>query len=84
MIIFDLVKLTTAQVLEVGGVSDMYWIDNETLVIGTNTGLFGTVSLDTADFLAETRAGLRRSFTDSECATYLIDPCPTLAEIRSR
>jgi hypothetical protein len=84
LLIFDLVNLTMVQVLEIGGVSDIHWIDDETLLIGTNTGLFGTVSLSTEEFLDMTRARLRRSFTPAECATYRIDPCPSHEAIRSR
>jgi WD40 repeat protein len=84
LIIFDLAELVTAQVLEIPAVQSMYWIDDETLAIGTDSGVWGTVSLSTEDLIGEIRFELRRSFTASECATYRIDPCPTLEEIRSR
>jgi WD40 repeat protein len=72
------------QQVQLPGVSDMYFIDDETLVIGTRDGIFGTVSLSTDELVDRTRAGLRRSFTPQECLTYRIDPCPTLEEIKSR
>ena len=84
LIIFDLVEFTTAQVLEIPEVQAMHWLDNETIVIGTVEGVWGRVSLDTDEFLADARARLRRSFTETECATYGIDPCPALEEIRNR
>ena len=72
------------QQMHLPNVSDIHWIDDETIVIGTSTGQFGTVSLSTEDFLRATQEQLRRSFTNQECVIYRIDPCPTLEEIRSR
>jgi len=80
-----IVDTATGQVVQqmaLANVSDIHWIDDETLLIGTNTGVFGTVSLSTDEFLATVREGLRRSFTDQECDQYRIDPCPTLDEMR--
>lgn len=64
------------------GVSDFHWIDDETVIVGTNDGVFGLLTLSTDDFLAKTRDGLLRTFTERECAAYRIDPCPTLDEMR--
>jgi len=58
-------------------------MDEETLLIGTNTGLFGRISISTGDFVESTRVSLRRSFTAQECAIYRIDPCPTLEDLQS-
>jgi hypothetical protein len=68
--------------MRIEGVSDIHWLDDDSLLVGTWDGQFGTVSLSTDVFLEETRQGLRRTFTDQECATYRIDPCPTLEEMR--
>ena len=79
------VDSTTWQVVQqvkLPSVSDIHWIDDETVVVGTSAGLFGTVSLSTERLIADTRASLLRSFTDQECRTYRIDPCPTLEEMR--
>lgn len=70
------------QQMRLPDVSDIHWIDDETIVIGTSTGLFGTVSLSTEDFLRVTQEQLRRSFTNQECLIYRIDPCPSLEEMR--
>ena len=81
------VDTTTWQVVQqvkLPSVSDIHWIDDEAVVVGTATGLFGTVSLSTDRLLADTRAGLLRSFTEQECQTYRIDPCPTLDEMKNR
>jgi hypothetical protein len=84
LIIFDLGELTTAQVLEVPGVQSMYWIDDDTVAIGTEDGVWGVVSLNTDDLIGQIRSGLRRTFTAAECATYRISPCPSLSDIRER
>jgi len=70
------------QQMALAGVSDIHWIDDETILVATNTGIVGTVSLSTDDFLTNVREGLRRSFTEQECDLYRIDPCPTLEEMR--
>lgn len=84
LIIFDLVEMKTAQVLEIPEVQSMYWLDDETIAIGTADGVWGRVSLDTEQFLQDVRAHLRRSLTQTECSTYGIDPCPTLENIQHR
>ena len=71
------------QEMALTNVSDIHWIDDETLVVATADGVVGTVSLSTNDFLATVRGALARSFTDAECERYRIAPCPTLAEMRA-
>jgi hypothetical protein len=80
--VIDLATGLAVRQVNLAGVSDFVWIDDETVIIGTNDGLFGILSLSTDDFLHATRANLRRSFTDDECQRYDIDPCPTLEELR--
>jgi WD40 repeat protein len=41
------------------------------------------MTADPAELADIVRASLTRTFTATECATYGIDPCPTLAEIRA-
>jgi WD40 repeat protein len=79
--VVDTTTWLVAQQVKMPQVSDIHWLDDETVVIGTGTGLLGTLSLSTDRLLAETRAGLLRSFTVEECITYRIDPCPTLEEM---
>jgi hypothetical protein len=62
-------------------VSDVRWMDDETVLVGTSSGVFGTLSLSTADCLPDVRAGLRRTFTDQQCAISPVDPCQTLPEL---
>ncbi|HSM43445.1 MAG TPA: TIR domain-containing protein [Acidimicrobiia bacterium] len=80
--VVDTTTWLVAQQVKMPSVSDIHWLDDETVVIGTATGIFGTVSLSTDRLVAQTRAGLLRSFTDQECAKYRIDPCPTPEEMR--
>jgi len=84
LLVVDLATGVIVQQLRLPGVSDIHWLDDETVLVGTNTGIFGTLSLSIDAFLDRTSAALRRSFTAQECLTYRIDPCPTLDEIQSR
>ena len=68
--------------------SDVAWISEDRIAVflidlGASARWF-TALLDTGDLVAEARSRLIRGFTDEECATYRIDPCPTLSEIRNR
>lgn len=81
--VYDLdtgVKLNT---IPVQGVADLHWIDEETVLVGTQTGTWATISLLTDDLIASARSGVARGFTPDECATYRLDPCPTLGELQS-
>ncbi len=80
--IIDIEAGRVVQQTDLEGVSDIHWIDDDTLLIGTNSGVVGTVSLSTDAFLDSVRGSLRRGFTDVECDRFNIDPCPTLDELR--
>lgn len=41
------------------------------------------LTIDPDQLMASARQRLTRSFTESECSTYEIDPCPTLEELKS-
>lgn len=71
-----------SQTLLIDGVSDVHWMDGEQILIATSAGSLGVVSLDTDALLNETRRSFRRGFTAAECTSFLIDPCPTLDELR--
>jgi WD40 repeat protein len=47
-------------------------------------GVARLFALDLDDLIGIATGRLTRSFTDTECRIYAIDPCPTLEEIRSR
>ena len=82
--IIDTTSGLVAQQVRLAGLSDVYWIDDDTLIVGTNDGVFGILSISTDELVERTRANLRRSFTDQECVTFRIDPCRTLEEMGDR
>ena len=65
-----------------GGGSDFHWFEDSTLLIGTNDGLWGRLTLNVEQLVADARSSLRSGFSEAECATYSLDPCPTLEELR--
>jgi hypothetical protein len=65
-------------------VADIHWIDEGRVIIGTRSGAWAAVSLDSDDVITSAIAGVTRGFTADECATYRIDPCPTLEEMKGR
>ena len=62
-------------------VSDVRWIAHDLLGVVTSDGTWTTVSLDPAELVRDVVSRLTRSFTDRECRTFRIDPCPTLEEL---
>jgi WD40 repeat protein len=62
--------------------SDVWWLDEETLVVGTGNGPWTVFTFDPDRLLAAVKASLRQGFTDAECSLYEITPCPTLEELR--
>ena len=65
------------------GLTNIEFIDDETLAVtyaGGNEILRFTINHDRLVELA--RAAAIRTFTDEECSTYGIDPCPSLEEIK--
>ena len=81
--IVDIETGLIAQQVQLPRVSDIFFLDEETVVVGTSNGAFGKVSLSTEELIERTRANLRRGYTDQECAVYRIDSCPTLEEMRA-
>ncbi len=66
---------------DVGGV-DFVGDTQHLLVTALETGELRKVTSDTEELLGIARSRVTRGFTDTECTTYHIDPCPTLEEIR--
>jgi DNA-binding SARP family transcriptional activator/WD40 repeat protein len=56
--------------------------ESHLLVAGLHTGELQRVTTDTEELLEIAQSRVTRGFTDTECTTYRIDPCPTLEEIR--
>jgi WD40 repeat protein len=69
-------------------VSDIVWLGDDQLgaVLVPSMGrvLWQVIDLPSDVVVDKALDGLLRSFTATECATYRIDPCPTLDEMRSR
>jgi hypothetical protein len=80
--IIDLETGDEVQSVPIPLVSDIHWIDDQTIVIGSREGVWARLSLDPADLLAAARESLSEGFSGGECALYAIDPCPSLAELR--
>jgi WD40 repeat protein len=65
--------------------SDAAWVGEDRLIVFLADGArWFEVSLAVDALVADATEHLTRSFTVGECATYQIDPCPTLDDIRSR
>jgi len=56
--------------------------DDRHLLVTPAFGPVEVLTLDTEELIREARTRLNRTFTPDECATYSLDPCPTLEEIR--
>ncbi|MDH3247449.1 MAG: toll/interleukin-1 receptor domain-containing protein [Acidimicrobiia bacterium] len=69
-------------------ISDIVWLDGDRLgaVLVPRDGrvLWQVVDLSSEAVVDQALSDLVRGFTETECATHRIDPCPTLEEMRSR
>jgi len=74
--------LTSIPLLAAQGVE--FIDETHLLVIPIHPSGAYVLTLDPVDLLLAGRQALTRSFTETECATYGIEPCPTLEDIRSR
>jgi len=63
-------------------VQGLAFVDNERLVAAPDGGGLAAFTTDPAELLGLVRSSLSRGFTDTECATYGINPCPKLEEMR--
>ena len=67
------------------GLRGVAFVDDQTIVVAPETGpqlLRFTLDPDTVVDIATDN--LTRGFRPEECATYVIEPCPTLAQIKAR
>jgi WD40 repeat protein len=69
----------------VGGVGGVAFLESGEHIAASNQadGELRIVALDTGELLDIARTRLTRTFTETECATYRIDPCPTLEDIQA-
>jgi DNA-binding SARP family transcriptional activator/WD40 repeat protein len=66
------------------GVGGVVFVTDQQLAVTDNTsGTLRMFTIDTTELLELARSRVTRAFTTTECATYRIDPCPTLEDIRS-
>jgi WD domain, G-beta repeat len=59
------------------------YIDRTHLAVSPQGGGLLIMTIDASELVKLVRASLTRSFTDTECKTYGIDPCPTLEQLRT-
>ncbi|MEA2009453.1 MAG: protein kinase [Actinomycetota bacterium] len=86
--VVHVVELETGVVLETyplpgTDITNVEFIDNAHLLVTAAFGPVEVLTLDTEELIREARTRLNRTFTSAECATYNIDPCPTLDELRN-
>ena len=82
--IWSTVDLKLLDVIPAPMASDVMWIDTATIAIAITDGARWMVeSLDIDEVRREAGERLTRSFTDVECDTYRVDPCPDLETIRN-
>ena len=83
ILIVDLETESVVRSIPVAGASGFDWLDEETLLLGTSfPARWITVSLTEENLAADAARGLTRGFSEQECVTYRIDPCPSLEEMR--
>jgi len=82
--IVDAESASLEQSIPLPSVSDIHWLEADMVLIGTTNGIWAQIPLSTSDLIALAKDNLTRGFTGEECATYRLDPCPTLEEIRNR
>ena len=82
--IVDVESTSLEQSIPLPSVSDIHWLEADIVLIGTTNGIWAQVPLSTSDLIALAKDNLTSSFTGEECATYRLDPCPTLEAIRNR
>jgi WD40 repeat protein len=83
--VWDTKTRDVRQQLDFGGseVQGVAFVDNLHLAVTPRRGDLLIMTLDPTELANVVRASLTRTFTATECTTYAIDPCPTLAEIRA-
>lgn len=80
--VWDGADLTETERIPIDDVSAAGWLDEERLLVGTYSGRLLTLVLHRSHVVDLARAGLSRTLSESECATYRLEPCPTSRELR--
>jgi WD40 repeat protein len=77
-------SLVTEIEFDVDEMANVEFIDDTHLLVTSGLGSEAIViTLDPVELLAIARERLTRTFTPEECATYVVDPCPTLEDVKS-
>jgi WD40 repeat protein len=74
---------TISSEIEVVDARQIVFLDDDHIFLVSFDGNSATLTLDREELAAIGRVRLTRSFTEEECDTYGIDPCPTLEDIKS-
>jgi WD40 repeat protein len=64
-------------------IENVEWLNENHLMVILPDGSVLVFTIDTEELKQIVRSRLTRGFTEEECATYDLDPCPTLEEIRN-
>ena len=64
-------------------VQGVAFIDDSHLAVAPYTGDLLVMTIDPTELANTVRASVIRPFTQTECTTYAIDPCPTLAQSKA-
>ena len=76
-------RLATEIQFDVNEIANVEFIDDTHLFVTAGFGKEAIViTLDPDELLNVARSSLIRTFTTEECASYAIDPCPSLEEIK--
>lgn len=83
--IWDAVTGELKQQMDFGGpeVQGVAFIEDRHLAVTPMGGGLLIMTVDPAELADTVRTSLTRTFTATECATYAIDPCPTLELMRA-
>ena len=88
--LIHVMSVETGEIVEVlslgeADVTNVEFIDDDRhLLVTDGLGPVQVLTLDIDELVSIGRSRVTRPFTDQECDTYHIDPCPTVEEIRSR
>jgi WD40 repeat protein len=77
-------SLVTEIEFDVDEMANVEFIDDTHLLVTSGLGSEAIViTLDPLELLAIARERLTRTFTAAECATYVVEPCPTLEDVKA-
>jgi WD40 repeat protein len=86
--IWDLAERTLVHEIQLDGIlpdqvpAGIGWKDDMHVMVVTEPGMLIELTTDADELIGLVKESLTRGFTESECARYEIDPCPSLEEMR--